>query len=198
MVNPRLKTLFYTLIFLLPGLSSDAQSWQWETDNSTYLYVYTVLDSHSSTISAAYAVLPDRVVLAKRDKYGNQIWARNIVSTSGKSVNSIVGGVVLDNWDNIYFISQPIASIDSARVNTPGPFALVKLNSNGRFLWARPLNDTATIPIAGIASSGDRIYISVAYNGFTSLTYNGTVYPNPAGNSLCNFIAGLDTAGNAL
>jgi hypothetical protein len=195
MSSPGQKHLFFILILLFPALSSVAQTWQWQTNNSKYLYQYTLLDSHSSTISVAYQ--SDRVVLQKHDKYGNRLWVRNIVNTSGIGVNSILGGIVVDNWDNIYFISEPIASIDSAQVNTPAPYALVKLNANGRFVWARTLNYTATIDVINIASSGDRIYITVSCDPFTGITYNGTTYPNIAGNSNTIFTAGVDTAGNA-
>ena len=197
MSTQRLPFLLCVFIFLCMRLPVLSQSWQWGTQASTHLYVYTVLDSHSSTISVAYAVSPSRVVLAKRDKYGNVIWSRNITNTSGTSVNSIVGGIVLDSWDNLYFISQPIAAVDGVQVNTPGSYALVKFNPSGHFVWARRLDASATIQVADITSSGNNIFISVSYNPSTTLTYDGNTYPHPGGNSVCSFVAGLDTAGKA-
>ena len=59
------------------------------------------------------------------------------------------------------------------------------------------MNYTETILVNNIASSGDRIFITVSCSAFTAITYNGKTYPNIAGNSSTIFIAALDTAGNA-
>ncbi len=147
--------------------------------------------------------------IQKLDKNGNFIWAKAFLNTEFTG-GSMAASIDLDSYENVYCRGHYSSSIDfdpSSSVYTiPGyGVYLVKLDTNGNFIWANSIN---IIYAAGIINPTIDFVIDKNNNLYTTGNYGGSVDFDPGPdtlfiNGLTNlyrpaFIQKLDSNGNLL
>jgi gliding motility-associated-like protein len=133
----------------------------------------------------------------KLDNAGNFIWADVIGSTDSDNGNDIS----VDNLGNVYVIGEFGKTVDfdpgpgQVIINNPyyGASALVKLNSNGGFIYAHPFQGaTATSTFRRMkVDAAQNIYIAGSLSGTMDFDYGPNVYSVTATTNSSPFVAKL-------
>lgn len=147
--------------------------------------------------------------VTKLDTNGNFLWADG---AGGKGTDS-GNGIAVDNAGNAYVTGyyQGSATFGSTTLppgssNAQSGF-VIKLDTNGNYLWADHLSNTAVNGDSGV--SGNAIAVDSNGNAYLTGSYGGTVNFNPNGSYLLSsakraggfsstdaFVLKLDTNGN--
>lgn len=200
--------LTLVLFVLLAGPILRAQTWQWmrtgvpNSSNIASYPIYNVLDDRGNTFCVSF---DDNVLVTKYDPYGNVLWTRTIVSPTpagatgnSASITAAVSSVCTDANGSLYMVARPLTSIDGQAINTPGPYGLLKFDPNGRYLWGRTLSKNPAIIVQNLIATGDRIFLNVPFDAYTTFSYDGNSFPALGGNTGNNFIGAIDTADGKL
>ncbi len=141
--------------------------------------------------------------VSKLDANGNFVWAKNIGSfVKGNSIS-------IDSLNNVFIVGSFIGTSDfdpsvatytmnapdiSGTAFNPNIFIL-KLNSNGNFIWAKNIGNQFTDIANNISIRGANVYVTGSYNG-SLIDFD----PNTGTQLLSGyedaFMLKLDTAGN--
>lgn len=135
--------------------------------------------------------------VSKFDQNGNHLWTRTF---GGGSNTMYPAGIAQDAAGNIYltgsysFLLVANGSNYYSAGNKDG--YLIKLNSDGIFVWAKTFGSANLEDFRGISVYGTTVYLAGGYFG----TFNaGTVtLPASNANSFDAFVMALDSSGNAM
>ncbi len=153
-------------------------------------------DGSTQTFAAASW---NNVYVAKYNANGNFRWVKAMGGSDGDYCN----GVAVDDNGNVYLTgnyNSPNFSMGAHSNILPVPVSgdayLVKLDSNGGFIWAKGFGGTDNDEVKGIIIDGaDNLYLTGFFNGSANFDPNGTAMLSVAGVSDI-FLAKYDTAGN--
>ncbi len=192
----KMRTTFLTILLLSVSVIN-AQIWQWGKDNAQLIgHTPTDVQIDTRNNTLIFSLTTTGKCISKIDSSGNLIWKRLLVIEPG--MLGYTAGFSLDSSGNIYFLTKPIQKIDTTSIAMQGPFCLVKFNTHGRFVWSKPINFTTNqLYISRTAAAGNNIFLSIPYERFTSLSYQGNTF-SAEGNNTNTWIAKLDTAGNLI
>ena len=147
------------------------------------------------------AALSTRIFIVKIDPLGNLIWAKNVENTSSNLCNSLF----VDN--NGYIYTTGYFGNTSDFDPGPGVFNLVstgsadafvlKLDSNGNFVWAKQLGGASIINGTGISSDNlGNVLVTGYFQGTADFDPSASNYDLTSFGSNDIFVSKLDSNGN--
>ena len=219
--------VFFLFVFLLVHHKTNAQGFiraqtfegitfssMIKDDSDNFYSVGSFKDSvdvdPSASVQMLHAVGKNNLVIIKQDTAGNLLWAKQIkgrmwapynttitpgIFTSDKAGNLYLTGTMNDSFDfdpgpNGYWIGSP------SGVN----FSFVlKLNSNGDFVWAKAYQNTSTanVTLTGFAVRDASIYLTAYITGTIDMDPGpDTVNSWPIIAPYAAILEKLDTAGH--
>ena len=140
------------------------------------------------------------VYISKNDANGNLIWAVKIGDTGFNQGNSIF----IDSNSNIYITGyfQNTADFNPSstevfNLTSSGVYDVfvLKLDSNGNFIWAKSFGGSSVDIGLDIAVDGSGVYLSGRYQGTIDLDPDANTYNVTSNGSLDAFLVKLDTNG---
>ena len=205
-----MKTKPFLLIFFILSIHiAKAQNWSWikrgpgtnvsrikgnaiTLDRFLNHIIITGIDSSNYGPGGS----PVSFYVAKYDNLGNLLWQRECKGTK------FAYDIETDSQGNIYFLSERFTLIDNQPVSINGSFCIVKLDPNGRLVWASPISSvnrgtlfelSAHKPIIEIDNNNDLFFAASIYT--ESFRFLDSLYSYPAVSSGDVFVAKFDTAG---
>ncbi|AFM06246.1 hypothetical protein Fleli_3944 [Bernardetia litoralis DSM 6794] len=163
--------------------------------------------------SSNYWVNPNttfqNVFINKTDKNGNLIWSKNLRSTHVNARVRITSST-LDSQGNIYVLgvfnyttdfdpSGGVALLAPNLGSTPngGALFILKLDTNGNFVWVKPLRSTVTCNSGKIiVNSQDQIYVTGEFIGDIDLDPSTNEVIKTSKGFMDAFLVRLDSDGN--
>lgn len=143
---------------------------QWDTGANTSAATMNLdsifVDSTREIVFGAYNYI------VKLDRNGTQIWAHRITAPEGSGAARVYD-VFVDTSGEVYAISQHIDT------STTYDMLLIKLDSDGNFLWASPESNTLRGYGVSIAVNDPLVYSStwgVAFGGENYKIYTHNIY----------------------
>lgn len=226
MLNQRIKKNFFTIQLSLVFFISHAQSFDWSwaksvggigdenayssaTDSQGNLFIVGTFSS--SIINIGSFTLSNNVFpkyslfIIKFDPNGNVLFAKN--SIDGEIYYHNRPEITCDKDDNIYVAatySSASLSFDNltltnnANSSTTEQFFILKINSSGNYIWAKPFGNNGSALVTDIAvNSSNQLAVTGYFRSPTLLFDNYTLNISNMG-SASIFVAKLDENGNTL
>jgi hypothetical protein len=133
--------------------------------------------------------------MAKLNFYGETVWAKNIQVNSSDGFNP--NDIDVDALGNVYFAATfgvDSIKLDDIEIKQKGSTFWGKLDSNGKFIWAKAAKGTTTDTPQIALASDNHIYISGSFS--ERLSIENTVLNGPCCSGPKPYIAKYDLQGN--
>jgi len=195
-IYKRTKLMVLVLLCTILGSNVQAQSYAWAESfgdsNNDYSYGIATDASGNVYITGIFSSTVDfdpnagtenltsnggnDVFILKLDASGNYVWAKNIGGTGGEGV----GDITLDASGNIYIAGEfsgtvdfdPNAGTENLTSNSGSDVFILKLDTDGNYIWAKNFEGTSGGGISDIA-------VDASGNVYTTGYFFSTVDSDP-------------------
>jgi hypothetical protein len=142
------------------------------------------------------------IFICKLDALGNLLWVNRI----GSSNNDYGRTIALDSSNNVYIAGDFLGTVDfnpsAGTTNITSDTTwfdayILKLDTDGNFIWVKQIGGISTESISGIDINGTNLFVSGYFVGTVDFNPNAGINNITAvGGGQDGFICKLDTSGN--
>lgn len=206
--------LFICLVFLINNTVSYSQKFEWGSDLGSFNdemnnWVKTIPDNKGNVFVATRQDWNGRVLLQKFNSNGAIVWTKTIINEGINTGNAYFNAINYDKFGNIYLGGSfsgtcdfkagvgvvDLLITDAWNRKISGAYVL-KLDSNGNYLWAKGFNSFAPAEVQSLdIDSLGKLYMTGNFHSRIDLNPSSdSLYKTPTGNSSF-FIVKLNDSG---